>query len=162
MRQALQSFKFAAGAANFKIGGEECPRTRGGMGRKTKTVTAADFRRLALGMPEVVEGSHFGSADFRVGGKIFATLSLESEGYGVLLLTPDQQAGMVKDAPEIFSPVPGGWGRMGSTRVRLARVAPDILEGTLRTAWLKRAPKRLSGISAIDRKLRKKPPKSIR
>ena len=72
-------------------------------------MTAADFRRMALTLPEAVEGSHFGQADFRVGGRIFATLALESEGYGVLLLTPEQQAGMVEDEPEIFSPVPKGW-----------------------------------------------------
>ena len=106
-------------------------------------MTAASFRRIALGLPEAVEGSHFGNADFRVGGKIFATLALESEGYGVLLLTPEQQAGMVEDDPKIFSPVPGGWGRKGSTRVLLAEVAPDILESALRTAWLRQAPKRL-------------------
>jgi hypothetical protein len=106
-------------------------------------LTAASFRRIALSLPEAVEGSHFGNADFRVGGKIFATLSLVSEGYGVLMLTPEQQTGMVEDAPEIFSPVPGGWGRNGSTRVLLKKVAPDILEAALRTAWLRRAPKRL-------------------
>jgi hypothetical protein len=106
-------------------------------------VKAADFRRIALTMPEAVEGSHFGNADFRVNGKIFATLGLETEGYGVLLLTPEQQSGMVEDEPEIFSPVPGGWGRKGSTRVRLAKVAPDILKAALRTAWLRKAPKRL-------------------
>jgi hypothetical protein len=105
-------------------------------------LTAASFRRIALRLPGVVEGSHFGNADFRVGGKIFATLSLQFEGYGVLLLTPEQQAGMVEDAPEIFSPVPGGWGKKGSTRVLLAKVPPDILEAALRTAWLRRAPKR--------------------
>ena len=104
---------------------------------------AADFRRIALTMPEAVEGSHFGNADFRVNGKIFATLGLEKEGYGVLLLTPEQQSGMVEDEPDIFSPVPGGWGRKGSTRVRLAKVAPDILKAALRTAWLRTAPKRL-------------------
>ena len=109
----------------------------------TKALTAADFRRIALSLPEAVEGSHFGQADFRVGGRIFATLGLESEGYGVLLLTTEQQTGMVEDEPEVFSPVPGGWGRKGATRVRLARVAPDILEGALRAAWLRRAPKRL-------------------
>jgi hypothetical protein len=107
-------------------------------------VTAADFRRLALGMREAVEGSHFGNADFRVGGKIFATLALEREGYGVLLLTPEQQAGMVGDEPNIFSPVSGGWGRRGATRVRLSKVKADILEGALRTAWRRKAPKRLS------------------
>jgi hypothetical protein len=108
-------------------------------------VTAADFRHLALSLPETVEGSHFGVADFRVAGKIFATLALEAEGYGVLLLTAEQQSGIVEDAPNIFSPVPGGWGRKGSTRVRLAKVPPDILESALRTAWLRKAPKRLLG-----------------
>jgi hypothetical protein len=108
-------------------------------------VTAADFRRIALSLPEAVEGSHFGNADFRVGGKIFATLALEKEGYGVLLLTPEQQAGMVEDEAKIFSPVSGGWGRKGATRVRLAKVPPDILEAALRTAWRRKAPKRLWG-----------------
>jgi hypothetical protein len=104
-------------------------------------VTAADFRRIALSLPEAVEGSHFGQADFRVGGKIFATLGLASEGYGVLLLSPEQQAGMLEDEPEIFSPVPGGWGRKGSTRVRLAKVAPDILEGGLANRLAEKSPK---------------------
>jgi hypothetical protein len=111
--------------------------------RRGSHVTAASFRRIALSLPEAVEGSHFGNADFRVGGKIFATLSLASEGYGVLLLTPEQQTGMVEDEPKVFSPVPGGWGRKGSTRVLLAKVAPDILEAALRMAWARKAPKRL-------------------
>ena len=106
-------------------------------------MTEKDFRRIALSMPEAVEGSHFGHADFRVGGKIFATLGLISEGYGVLLLTPEQQAGMVEDEPKIFSPVPGGWGRKGSTRVLIAKVPRDILEAALRAAWSRKAPKRL-------------------
>ena len=106
-------------------------------------MTAADFRRIALSMPEAVEGSHFGNADFRVGNKIFATLALQKQGYGVLLLTPEQQAGMVQDEPNIFSPVPGGWGRKGSTRVRLAKVPADILRAALQMAWRRKAPKRL-------------------
>ena len=106
-------------------------------------MTAASFRRIALSLPEAVEGSHFGHADFRVGGKIFATLALEKEGFGVLLLTSEQQAGMVEDAPEIFSPVSGGWGRQGATRVRLAKVPADILKAALQTAWRRRAAKRL-------------------
>jgi hypothetical protein len=110
--------------------------------KEAQFVTAADFRRLALSMPEATEGSHFGNPDFRVGGKIFATLALEKEGYGVLLLTPEQQAGMVEDEPKIFSPVPGGWGRKGSTRVFLSKVPADILEAALRTAWRRKAPKR--------------------
>jgi hypothetical protein len=102
-------------------------------------MTGAQFRRIALSLPGAEEGAHFGNADFRVGGKIFATLGLEKEGYGVLLLTPEEQAGMVADEPEIFSPVPGGWGRKGSTRVRLAKVTPGILEGALRAAWMRKS-----------------------
>ena len=98
-------------------------------------MTPADFRRLALSLPDTTEASHFNVPDFRVGGKIFATLGYEKHGQGVLLLTPEQQAGMIQDAPEIFSPVPGGWGRKGSTLVRLSTVTGDILEAALRTAW---------------------------
>jgi hypothetical protein len=108
-------------------------------------VRVSDFRRVALNLPEAVEGAHMGHADFRVGGRIFATLAYAEEGFGVLILSPEQQAGMVADAPEVFSPVPGGWGKHGATRVRLAKVKPDILEGALRMAWKRRAPKRLLG-----------------
>jgi hypothetical protein len=103
----------------------------------------ATFRRIALSLPEATEGSHFSNADFRIAGKIFATLALEHQGYGVLLLTRDQQAGMVQDAPDIFSPVPGGWGEKGATRVSLARVPADILEAVLRVAWSRKVPSRL-------------------
>jgi hypothetical protein len=123
---------------------ESTPRAADKSVRSTrKAMTAADFRRIALSMPEAVEGSHFGNADFRVGNKIFATLALQKTGFGVLLLTPEEQAGMVEDEPSIFSPVPGGWGRKGSTRVRLAKVAPDILRAGLQMAWRRKAPKRL-------------------
>ena len=106
-------------------------------------MTANDFRRIALSLPGVAEGAHFNNPDFRVAGKIFATLALQNEGFGTLLLTPQQQAGMIEDASEMFSPVPGGWGRRGATRVLLAKVAPDILEGALRVAWRRKAPQRL-------------------
>src|ERR1039458_8941348 len=113
-------------------------------------MTAPDVRRISLSLPDTVEGSHFGNADFRVGGKIFATLGLEREGFGVLLLTPEQQAGMVEDEPEIFSPVPGGWGRQGSTRVRLAEGTPDILGAALRSEAHTRAAGRHGGRRAGD------------
>ena len=102
-------------------------------------MTEADFRRIALSLPDTSEGVHFRVADFRVGGKIFATLAYKKEGCGVLLLTPDQQAGMIEDAPEMFLPVPNKWGERGATLVRLAKVQPDILEGALRTAWANRS-----------------------
>jgi len=112
-------------------------------------MTAAGFRKLALQLPEAIEGSHFGVADFRVGGKIFCTLAYEKQGAGVLMLTPEQQAGMVADAPEIFSPVPNGWGRQGATLVKLSAVKSDILADALRLAWRRRAPKRLLDIRSI-------------
>ena len=120
-------------------------------------MNASDFRRIALSLPDTTEASHFGNPDFRVGGKIFATLSLERDGYGVLLLTPDQQSGMVQDEPAVFSPVPGGWGRNGSTRVLLSKAAPDVLEAALRTAWQSRLAKnagpKKAGRLAKSRKL---------
>jgi hypothetical protein len=110
---------------------------------KTLSANTADFRRIALSLPEATQGSHFGQIDFRVDGKIFATLSLAKEGYGVLLLSPEQQAGMVADEPQIFSPVPNKWGQQGATRVSLTKAHSDILEGALQTAWRRRAPKHL-------------------
>jgi hypothetical protein len=94
-----------------------------------------DFRRIALSLEGAEEGSHMGAADFRVGGRIFATLASQKQGYGNLLLTPAQQADFVRELPEVFLPVPGGWGRMGATHVRLAEVDEDVLTGALRTAW---------------------------
>src|SRR5437870_7244113 len=102
-------------------------------------MTVNDFRRLALKLPEAAEGEHFGNPDFRIEKKIFATLALAKQGYGTLLLTPEQQAGMVADAPEIFSAVPGGWGLKGATRVALKAAPADILAAALRTAWRNKA-----------------------
>ena len=76
-----------------------------------------------------------GSPDFRVGGRIFATLASEDKGYGNLMLTPERQAEFVAELPEVFVPIPGGWGRMGSTHVRLSNADEDVLAGALRTAW---------------------------
>jgi len=98
-------------------------------------MTVADFRRIALSLEGAEEGSHMGAADFRVGGRIFATLASQSEGYGNLMLTPEQQAAFVAEMPEVFLPVKGGWGRMGATHVVLARANEDLLRGALHTAW---------------------------
>jgi hypothetical protein len=97
--------------------------------------TVADFRRIALSFEGAEENSHMGSPDFRVGGKIFATLASQKQGYGNLKLTPEQQADFVRELPEIFLPIPGGWGRMGMTRIRLAQASEDVLAGALRAAW---------------------------
>ena len=98
-------------------------------------MTAEDFRRLALSLPGSEERSHMGAPDFRVAGRIFATLASESKGYGNLMLTLDLQADFVKEAPDVFLPVPGGWGRNGATHIRLAQATEDLLAGALRTAW---------------------------
>src|SRR5215831_6934785 len=98
-------------------------------------MTAADFRRIALTFDGVEEYSHAGSPAFRVGGRKFASLASQAEGYGNLMLTVEQQAAFVDEAPQIFLPIPGGWGRMGHTHIRLAKASKDVLTGALRTAW---------------------------
>lgn len=102
---------------------------------------AADFRRIALSFEGADVGSHMGAADFRVGGRIFATLASQKEGCGNLMLTPEQQAEFVQELPEVFLPVHGGWGRMGATHIRLAKASEDVLVGALRTAWMLRREK---------------------
>jgi hypothetical protein len=94
-----------------------------------------DFRRIALQLPGAEEGSHMGSADFRVGGRIFATLASQAQGYGNLMLAPEQQAAFVEGAPDLFLPVAGGWGRMGATHIKLSAASEEVLAGALHTAW---------------------------
>ena len=103
--------------------------------RQNEVMTVADFRRIALSLEGAEESSHMGSPDFRVGGRIFATLAAQRQGYGNLMLTPEQQAAFVEEAPDVFLPVAGGWGRMGATHLRLAKANQDLLAGALRTAW---------------------------
>ena len=98
----------------------------------------ADFRRIALSFEGAEEGSHMGAADFRVGGRICATLASQKLGYGNLMLTSEQQAEFVGELPEVFLPVHGGWGRMGATHIRLAEANEDVLTGALRAAWMNR------------------------
>ena len=104
-------------------------------------MNSSDFRRIALSLEGAEEGSHMGAADFRVGGRIFATLAAEKQGYGNLMLAPEQQATFVAEAPEIFLAIPGGWGRNGATHVRLSAANEDLLRGALRTAWKLRVEK---------------------
>jgi hypothetical protein len=85
-----------------------------------------------------------GHPDFRVRGKIFATLAWPDEGRGMVKLTPEQQGRFVRAEPEIFAPVTGGWGRRGATCVHLASATDDSLRPALVTAWLSVAPKRLA------------------
>lgn len=104
-------------------------------------MTAADFRRIALSLDEVEEYPHAGLPAFRVGGRKFASLASQAQGYGNLMLTLEQQAIFVEEAPELFLPIPGGWGKMGHTHIRLAAANEEVLTGALRTAWKLRVDK---------------------
>ena len=128
-------------------------------------MTAADFRRIALSLEGVEEYSHAGLPAFRVGGRKFASLASQAEGYGNLMLTLEQQAAFVEEAPEIFLPIPGGWGKMGHTHILLAAASGDVLTGALRTAWKLRIEKSaktrgkrrpLAARSAVANKKRRK------
>ncbi len=107
----------------------------------------AEFRRLALAMPEASEVGHMGHPDFRVGGKIFATLGYPDAGWGMVKLTPDQQEAFVSAEPKGFVPVKGGWGLKGATTVclRLAKVAR--VRVALGAAWENVAPRKLVAAS---------------
>ncbi|HWY99595.1 MAG TPA: hypothetical protein VNX17_00870 [Edaphobacter sp.] len=95
----------------------------------------AVFRRLALQLPGTIESSHMNHPDFRLNNRIFATLSGQEKGCGVLKLTLEQQAAFITDQPHIFSPVQGGWGRMGMTYIHLEEADESVMAGALKTAY---------------------------
>jgi hypothetical protein len=97
--------------------------------------TVADFRRHALDLAGATEGAHMGHPDFRLNNRIFATLSMQDKGRGVLKLSPEQQQTFIAELPDVFEPVFGGWGRMGLTLIHLAAAEQDLLAGALATAY---------------------------
>ena len=103
--------------------------------------SADDFRRIALSFPGAEERAHMGHPDFRVGGRIFASLHAPATGSGAVMLLPEQQDLAMEAEPEAFTPAAGAWGRNGSTMVRLGAVSDEWLERTLEWAWAKRAPR---------------------
>jgi hypothetical protein len=94
-------------------------------------MTPDGFRRIALALPEAHEGSHLGHVDFRVGKRIFATLGYPDDSFAMVKLTPSQQAQLMNSAPKVFAPVPGGWGRRGSTHVRLCAATTKSIRPAL-------------------------------
>ncbi len=106
-------------------------------------MTADDFRKLALDLPEVVESAHMNHPDFRVRNRIFATL-WPDESRGMVKLTPQQQAMFVRAEPNVFMPVKGGWGRRGATNVKLESADPTTVRVALVAAWRNVAPKTLA------------------
>jgi hypothetical protein len=98
-------------------------------------MTIDDFRRMALSFPDTVESAHMNHPDFRVNGKIFATLHNPDDGFAMVKLPPDQQVAFIQLQPSAFAPVKGGWGRQGCTNVRLKTVKEETLTGALTVAW---------------------------
>jgi len=106
-------------------------------------MTPDDFRRLALSFPEATESAHMDHPDFRVCGKIFATMFYPSKDWAMVKLSPEQQHEFSHTEPEAFVPVKGAWGRRGATSVRLAKAKKSTLRQAVTAAWLNAAPKRL-------------------
>ena len=106
-------------------------------------MTKDGFRKLALALPGVEEKAHMGHPDFRVGGKIFATLGAPTAEWGMVSLTPEQQRAFCDSSPGVFVPVKGGWGLKGATNVNLKGATAAVLKPALLTAWRNRAPKKL-------------------
>jgi hypothetical protein len=109
-------------------------------------MTADDFRKLALSLPEAIESAHMHHPDFRVRGKIFATLGYPGNDWAVVKLTPDEQKRFMQSDPKVFQPVKGAWGRRGNANVYLPAANIDIVREALTAAWRNTAPKRLSEI----------------
>ena len=106
-------------------------------------MTPDQFRQIALSFSGAEERAHMGHPDFRVAGKIFATLGYPDEGSGTIMLSPEDQEFLIRDHPKAFKPSPGAWGRNGATSV-LLRLAPRRAVGiALESAWARRAPKKL-------------------
>lgn len=98
-------------------------------------MTAKQFAKLALSLPDTIASEHMGHPDFRVNGKIFATLGWPNDGYGMVKLTPLQQSEYELAHPEVFQRIDNGWGRMGATSVCLKHAKANILLPAMKDAW---------------------------
>jgi hypothetical protein len=106
-------------------------------------MTAKGFRRIALSLPETEERAHMDHPDFRVAGKIFATLGYPDKTSGMVKLSPEDQHNFSKDHPDVFTPAKGAWGRRGATSVCLKAARTEPLQNAIQAAWRNAAPKRL-------------------
>ena len=109
-------------------------------------MTAAEFRRIALSLPSVEESTHLGHPDFRVAGKIFATLGYPDSGYGTIMVSPQDQDFLIRHHPKAFAPAAGAWGRSGSTSVLLRLASRKAVSVALEAAWQRRASKKLMAL----------------
>src|ERR1700691_3790325 len=106
-------------------------------------LTTKQFRQIALSFPETDERAHMRHPDFRVNGKIFATLGYPDKSWGMVKLTPEQQEELMNEEPKVFVPAAGAWGRKGSTTVRLKSAKKATVRRALEAAWRNTAPKAL-------------------
>ena len=106
-------------------------------------MTANEFRKLALDLPEVAEAAHMDHPDFRVRGKIFASLAYPDKSFGMVKLSLPDQMKFTRAAAEAFTPVPGFWGEHGSTHVHLKAARKQIVQQAMRAAWRHAAPRDL-------------------
>jgi hypothetical protein len=113
-------------------------------------MSANEFREIALSLPEAIEAAHMGHPDFRVRGKIFATIAFPDASWAMVKLTPDQQQEMVARDPDMFQPVKGGWGRRGATHVFLPKATATTVRKAMAIAWRNVAPKRLRQLGPVE------------
>jgi hypothetical protein len=106
-------------------------------------MTPTKFRELALSFPETIESAHMHHPDFRVGGRIFATLGYPDEDSAMVKLTPDEQKEFVRKSPGVFKAVKGAWGRQGATNIYMPAAKISVARDALSAAWRNTAPKRL-------------------
>ncbi|HSU53623.1 MAG TPA: MmcQ/YjbR family DNA-binding protein [Candidatus Dormibacteraeota bacterium] len=97
-------------------------------------MTAGKFRTLALSIPGASESAHMAHPDFRLDGRVFATLGYPDEQHAIIKLSPEQQANFIDKTPEVFSPSAGAWGRRGATSVRLASAPVRLIRAALQEA----------------------------
>jgi YjbR len=97
-------------------------------------MTPNQFRKIALSLPDSIESEHMAHPDFRVGGKIFASLGAPDADWGMVKLTPEQQQAFCKLDPDCFQPCNGAWGRQGCTSVRLRSATTAVVRSALKLA----------------------------
>jgi hypothetical protein len=119
-------------------------------------MTPKEFRKIALSFPETEEHSHMDHPDFRVAGKIFATLGYPDKNRGMVKVSPEDQHNFSKDYPEAFVPVKGAWGRRGATILHLRKAQKEVARKAIEAAWRNVAPKRLLGEQSVSQGLARK------
>lgn len=121
------------------------------------SVTAKEFRRIALSLPETEARQHMGHPDFRVAGKIFATIGYPDKLFGMVKLTPLEQRIFMDAEPKAFCPCAGAWGRKGATSVKLSLVGKATLRRAISAAWEFAAPARLTRAKSKPKSRTRKP-----